>query len=128
MKFRPLEERLWIQNKTESFSLGQNARKRSINLAEKENEQHERNETSNGVFASPFPRRRVVPRTVCLVNVRDLWYQRIVRVRVCEHRADGEKNYGRVSHLHRVGPGDEWGGGRTFRDGESWTPLISQDI
>ena len=46
----------------------------------------------DGVLPSPFPRCRFVPRTVGLVNMGDLGYQRIIRVGVCEHGADGEQH------------------------------------
>ncbi len=46
----------------------------------------------DSVLPSPLSRGRFVPRTVGLVNVCDLWHQRIVGVRICEHRTDGEKH------------------------------------
>jgi hypothetical protein len=45
---------------------------------------------SNSVLASPFASRRLVPGAVRLVDMRDLGNQRVIRVGVCEHRADRE--------------------------------------
>lgn len=47
---------------------------------------------SNCVFARPLAGCRVVPRSIGLVNVRDFGHQRIVRVGICEHRADGKQH------------------------------------
>lgn len=49
---------------------------------------------SDGVLPSPLSRCCLVPRAVGFVDVGDLWYQRVVRVRVCEHGADGEEDCG----------------------------------
>ena len=43
---------------------------------------------SNGILPRPFPCSRLVSGAVSLVDMCDLWYQRVVGVRVCEHRAD----------------------------------------
>ena len=48
---------------------------------------------SNSVLAGPFPSRRLVSWAVGLVDVSDLGNERIIRVGVCEHRADGEEDY-----------------------------------
>ena len=47
---------------------------------------------SNGVLARPFTSGGFVPGTVGLVDVSDLGHQRIIRVGVCEHRADGQQH------------------------------------
>lgn len=46
----------------------------------------------DSILSSPFPRCRFVPRTIGLVYMGYLRYQRIIRIRVCEHGADGEKH------------------------------------
>ena len=48
----------------------------------------------HSVLARPLPRRRLVPRPVRLVQVRDVGHERVVRVRVREQRADGEQDLG----------------------------------
>lgn len=47
---------------------------------------------SNGVLARPLTSGGFVPGTVGLVDVGDLGHQRIIRVGVCEHRADGQQH------------------------------------
>ncbi len=46
----------------------------------------------DGVLPRPLPRRCLVPRPVRLVHVGDFRNERIVRVWVCEHGADREKD------------------------------------
>lgn len=46
----------------------------------------------NGVLASPLPSCCLIPSTVGLVHVRNLGHQGVIRVRVCEHGADGEQD------------------------------------
>lgn len=48
--------------------------------------------SSNSVLPGPFARCGFIPRTVGLVNMGNFGYQWIIRVRVCEHRADREQN------------------------------------
>jgi hypothetical protein len=43
---------------------------------------------SDGVLPRPFPCRRLVTRAIGLVDMSDLWYQRVVGIGVCEHRTD----------------------------------------
>lgn len=62
---------------------------------------------SNSVLPRPLASCGLVPGAVGLVDVRDFGHQRIVRVGVCEHRANGEQH---------------------FRDGQSRAPLVSQDV
>lgn len=62
---------------------------------------------SNSVLPCPLASCRLVTGSVSLVDVRDLGHKRIVRVGVCEHRANGEQH---------------------FRDSESRAPLVSQDV
>lgn len=45
----------------------------------------------NGVLASPLPGRRLIPGSVGLVDVCNLGDERVVRVGVCQHRADTQK-------------------------------------
>jgi hypothetical protein len=47
---------------------------------------------SNSVLARPLAGRGLVPGSIGLVNVRDFGHKRIIRVGVCEHRADGEQD------------------------------------
>jgi len=47
----------------------------------------------DGVLASPFSSCVLISGTVSLVDMCDLGHQRIVRVGVCQHRADGEQNF-----------------------------------
>jgi hypothetical protein len=62
---------------------------------------------SNSVLASPFTSCGLVSWTVGLIDVCDLGHQRVIRVGVCEHRAD-RKEY--------------------FRDCQSRAPLVTQDV
>jgi hypothetical protein len=62
---------------------------------------------SNGVLASPFTGRRLVPWAVSLVDMCDFGHERVVGVGVCEHGANGKQ------HL---------------RDCQGGTPLITQDV
>lgn len=48
---------------------------------------------SNSVLPCPLASCRLVTGSVSLVDVRDLGHKRIVRVGVCEHRANGEQHY-----------------------------------
>jgi hypothetical protein len=62
---------------------------------------------SDSVLAGPLASSRLVPGTVSLVDVGNLGHQRVVRVGICEHRADGKENLG---------------------DCESRAPLVPQDV
>lgn len=59
----------------------------------------------DGVLSSPLAGRRLVPGAVGLVHVCDLRDQRVVGVRVCEHRADGEQNWMRRQQMGGAWPG-----------------------
>lgn len=61
----------------------------------------------DGVLSSPLPSCGLVSGSVSLVDMGNLGHKRIVRVGVCQHRADGQKH---------------------FRDGQRRTPLITQNI
>ena len=45
---------------------------------------------SNGIFPSPLSRSSLVPRAIGLVNMGDFWHERVVRIWVSEHGADGK--------------------------------------
>lgn len=62
---------------------------------------------SDSVLAGPFTGGGFISGTIGLVDMRNLRNQRVVGIRVCEHRADREEH---------------------FRDCESRTPLVSQDV
>lgn len=47
----------------------------------------------NRILAGPLPGRRLVLGAIVLVDVSDLRNKRIVRVRVREHRADGQEDW-----------------------------------
>lgn len=80
----------------------------------------------NGILSSPFPGRRFVSRAISLVDVCDFRNKRVIRVGIGEHRADREKNWiGTISVLN--GLKRVWIE-ITFGDGQSGTPLVSQDI
>lgn len=87
---------------------------------------------SNSVLARPFAGCRLVPRSVRLVDVRDLRHQRVVRVGVCEHRADREQHCNRkVSH---VLPAEIRNGGKKHppleivRAGLHWSRRMSRQM
>ena len=44
------------------------------------------------VLSRPFPCSRFISRTVRLVGVSNLWNQRIIGIRVRQHRADREQD------------------------------------
>ena len=48
--------------------------------------------TLDGVLPGPLPGGGLVTRTVGLVDVCDIGYERVVGVGVCEHGADGEEH------------------------------------
>lgn len=52
-----------------------------------------RNCQSNSVLAGPFASGCFVPWAIGLVDMCDLGHKRIVRVGVCEHRADRKEHY-----------------------------------
>lgn len=80
----------------------------------------------NGIFSSPLPGRRFVSRAISLVDVCDFRNKRVVRVGVSEHRADREKDwFGTISILNALKHVQVQ---FTFGDGQSGTPLVSQDI
>ena len=80
----------------------------------------------NGILSSPFPGRRFVSRAISLVDVCDFRNKRVVRVGVSEHRADREKDWiGTISMLNGL---KHIQVECTFRDGQSGTPLVSQDV
>jgi len=62
---------------------------------------------SDSIFPRPFSSSRLISRSVGLVNMGDLGYQRIIRIWVCEHGAYRKQD---------------------FRDGQSRAPLVSQDV
>lgn len=45
----------------------------------------------DGVLPSPFTSRGLVPGAIRLVDMGDFGDKRVVRVGVCQHRADGQK-------------------------------------
>jgi hypothetical protein len=53
----------------------------------------ERSLRLDGVFRGPLARSRLVLRPVRLVHMRNLGHERVVGVRVRQHRADGKKDY-----------------------------------
>jgi hypothetical protein len=59
------------------------------------------------VFASPLTGRSLVLGAIVLVDVSDLRDKRVVRVGICQHRADRQEN---------------------FRDGQGRAPLVSKDV
>jgi len=61
----------------------------------------------DSIFACPFAGCGLVSGTVCFVDVGDLRDERIIRIGVCEHGANGQQDFG---------------------DCECWTPLVSQYI
>lgn len=80
----------------------------------------------NGILSSPLPSRRFVSRALSLVDVCDFRNKRVVRIGVSEHRADREKDWmGIISILNGLKNVQV---DYTFRDGQSGTPLVSQDI
>lgn len=79
----------------------------------------------DSVLASPLPGGRLVSRTVGLVHVRDLGNERVVGVGVRQHRADGEKH----CDLSDISPFSmEEAVIGTFADGQSWAPLITENV
>jgi len=64
-------------------------------------------ECSHGILSSPFSGSSLVFRLVSLVDLSDLWHQRIIWVGVSQQGADGEENLG---------------------DGKGWRPLFLEDI
>ena len=44
----------------------------------------------DSVLPGPLPGRGFIPRTIGFVDMCNLWHKRVIRVRVREHRADGE--------------------------------------
>jgi len=64
-------------------------------------------ECSHGILSSPFSGSSLVFRLVSLVDLSDLWHQRIIWVGVSQQGADGEENLG---------------------DGKGWGPLLLEDI
>lgn len=61
----------------------------------------------NSILSSPFPSRSLVSRPIGLVHMGNLGHKRVVGIRICEHGANGKKD---------------------FRNGKSRTPLVSQDV
>lgn len=51
----------------------------------------------DGVLPGPFPRCSFIAGTVGFVNVSDFRNERVIGIRVCEHRADRQENYKQVS-------------------------------
>lgn len=82
---------------------------------------------SNSVLPCPLASCRLVTGSVGLVDVRDFGHKRIVRVGVCEHRANGEQHYEwlEIVCVWQIVKGVVL---LTFRDGESRAPLVSQDV
>lgn len=76
------------------------------------------------VLSSPLPRCSLVSGSVGLVDVGNLGNQRIVRVGVCKHRADGQENYRRSAKSEII----MLNLALTFRDGQSRAPLITQNV
>jgi len=66
-----------------------------------------RQESLDGVFASPLSSSGFVTSAVGLVYVGDLRDERVVWVGICQHGADGEQN---------------------LRDGQGGAPLVSQNV
>ena len=62
---------------------------------------------SHGILSRPLPGSRLVLSLVILVNLGDLWNQRVIRIRVIEQRAEREQD---------------------LRNGESRRPLLLQNI
>ncbi len=81
----------------------------------------------DGILPGPLASRLLVFRAVRLVCVGDLGHQRVVGVRVRQHRADGEQNYARVS-----GGGSQIPPSRinkhTLRYGQCRAPLVTQNV
>jgi len=48
----------------------------------------------HGVFLRPLARQLRVPFTISLVDARDLWHERVVRIRIAEQRADRQQYFG----------------------------------
>lgn len=67
----------------------------------------DRSSSIRSIFSCPFPSVFVVLLPVRLVQHRDVWDQGVIRIRICEETADGEKN---------------------LADGESRTPVVLQDV
>lgn len=61
----------------------------------------------DSILAGPFTGRRLVTLTIRLVDVCDLRHKRIVGVRIGEHGADGEEDFG---------------------DCQGRAPLVTQDV
>jgi hypothetical protein len=79
--------------------------------------------SSSCVLPRPLPRSLFVLASVGFVDVCDLGYQGIIRIRVGEHRADGKENYTRQSRVN-----DLRDKSHTFRDGQSRAPLVTQYV
>ena len=82
----------------------------------------------DGILPGPLAGRLLVFRAVRLVCVGDLGHQRVVGVRVRQHRADGEQNCARVSH----GDSNEYHlrsfKSHTLRYGQCRAPLVTQNV
>ena len=62
---------------------------------------------SHGILLHPFAGRGIMLGPVLQVDLGNLWHQRIIGVRICQKRRDGEQDLG---------------------DRQSWAPLILQDV
>ena len=60
-----------------------------------------------GILLHPFAGRGIMLGPVLQVDLGNLWHQRIIGVRICQKRRDGEQDLG---------------------DRQSWAPLILQDV
>lgn len=85
-------------------------------------------QSSDSVFSRPLSRRCFVSRAVGLVDVCDLRHERVVRVRVCEHRADREEDCNAVALVNQISATHQLRPYRTFGNGERGAPLIPQYV
>lgn len=83
----------------------------------------------NSILASPLPGCRLVAWSVGLVNVGNLGNERVVRVRVRQHGADGQQNCNPCQpQAISVCLQPRASRKLTFADGQSRAPLVTQDI
>lgn len=91
----------------------------------------ERRKKENALLPRPLPRRRLVPRPVRLVQVRNLGHEGVVRVGVGEEGADREEDChassSSVSRVERGGRGER-GERRTLGDGQRGGPLFPENV
>lgn len=99
---------------------------RSADKSELDSERLRPDPSLNGILSSPFPCRRFVSRAISLVDVCNFRNKRVVRIGVSEHRADRQKDWiGTISILNGLKHVQVE---NTFGDGQSGTPLVSQNV